>query len=82
MILYPVESTMLAAAGYDAETETLVALFNTGKAYTYSQVPLEVYLELLSAESKGRYMNEHIRGVYPTELFSGWNKAGKSTSEE
>jgi hypothetical protein len=75
VILYPVESSMLAAVGYDSKTETMVALFNTGKAYTYSRVPLEIYLGLISAESKGRYMNEHVRGVYPAEVFSGWKKS-------
>jgi hypothetical protein len=83
IILQPVESSMLASAGYDAITETLVVLFNTGKAYTYSKVPLKVYLGLISAESKGRYMNEKIIGVYPAEVFSGWkkSKAGSTGNE-
>jgi hypothetical protein len=41
--LHPVESSMLAAVGYDAISETMVVLFNTGKAYTYSKVPLKIY---------------------------------------
>lgn len=73
MILYPVESSMLAAVGYDAKAEKLVVLFNSGKAYTYRNVPLKVYLGLISAESKGKYMNEEIIGVYSGDLFKGWN---------
>ncbi len=72
MILYPVESTMLAAVGYDAKAERLVVLFNTGRAYTYSKVPLKIYLSLISADSKGKFMNEKVIGSYPGEVFKGW----------
>lgn len=74
IILQPVDSSMLASIGYDAISEVLMVLFNTGKAYTYSKVPLKVYLGLVSAESKGKYMNEKIIGVYQGEVFSGWDR--------
>jgi hypothetical protein len=82
IILQPVDSSMLASVGYDAISEDLVVLFNTGKAYTYRKVPLKVYLGLISAESKGKYMNEKIIGVYPAEVFSGWKKEERSTGKE
>jgi hypothetical protein len=72
MILYPVDSSMLAAVGYDAKAERMVVLFNTGKAYTYAGVPLKVYLSLISAESKGQFMNEKVIGTYPGDVFKGW----------
>ncbi len=72
MILYPVELSMLAAVGYDAKAERMVVLFNTGRAYTYSKVPLKTYLSLISAESKGKFMNEKVIGTYSGEIFKGW----------
>jgi hypothetical protein len=75
IILYPVDSSMLGAVGYDSRAQTLLVLFNTGRAYVYYDVPLNTYLGLISAESKGRYMNQFIIGVYPYELFNGWPRS-------
>jgi len=38
--------------------------FADGTAYSYSDVPLEVYLEFEIASSKGSYFNANIRNVY------------------
>lgn len=73
MTLYPVESSMIAAAGYDADGQLLVVLFNSGQAYEYYQVPSKVYQELMSAESKGSYLNTMVRDVYPYAPFRGWH---------
>ncbi len=43
MQLDPVDSSMVAAAGYDADLQILVILFNSGKAYQYFEVQPEVY---------------------------------------
>jgi hypothetical protein len=70
--LTAVESSMIAAAGYDAETRTLVVLFNNGKAYQYEDVPPEEFQGLMAAESKGKYMRSQIIGTYSDSLFRGW----------
>jgi hypothetical protein len=70
--LKAVDSSMIAAAGYDAATSTLVVLFNTGRAYEYYGVPPETYEALLAADSKGQYMNANIINVYPYGQFKGW----------
>lgn len=72
MRLDPVESSMVAAVGYDSELEALVVLFNSGKAYQYLGVPAEVYQGLTEARSKGRYILDHIIDHYPYNLFKGW----------
>ena len=72
--LQPVDSSMLAAAGYDPETRTLVVLFNSGKAYQYYDVPPEDYEALMASESKGRYMHAHVLGYYPYSVFRGWDR--------
>lgn len=72
MRLDPVESSMLAAAGYDADLKALVVLYNSGKAYQYLEVPPEVFKGFLEARSKGRYMLDHVIDHYPYAVFKGW----------
>ena len=62
--MVPVESTNLAAAGYDEESNELFILFRTGQKYSYSGVKRQVYLDLLDAESAGEYFMANIRPVY------------------
>src|SRR5256714_2813939 len=68
--LVPVESSMIQAVGYDPKTHILEVLFNSGQTYCYEDVPPEVHQELMTAESKGRYMRAAIIGVYPDYLVS------------
>ena len=42
----------------------LYVVYKSGAMYKYKDVKEEVYKELLSAESKGGYMNSNIRGKY------------------
>jgi hypothetical protein len=65
MQMIDVESSMLSAVGYDPATQTLRALFNSGKTYDYFEVPQEVYDQLIESDSKGHYMNDAIIDLYP-----------------
>lgn len=51
--LKPVKSKVLQALGYDSATRVLAAKFNENKVYHYSDVPPEVYEQLMAAESVG-----------------------------
>lgn len=62
--MIPVQSSMICAVGYDAKTRELEVVFNNGSVYRYQDVEKEDYEALLRAESKGRFMNERIVGVY------------------
>jgi len=62
-----INSSMIYAAGYDAQNLTLELVFNTGGIYRYFEVPPDVYHGLLTTESKGRYMWENIFNLYPYE---------------
>ncbi len=64
MQLTTVESSMIHAAGYDAEKRVLEIIFNSGGIYEYVDVPPDVYQSFLNTESKGNYFLEHIRDVY------------------
>lgn len=48
--LVPVQSTSLAAIGYDAPTRTLRVAFRSGGLYDYDEVPREVYEGLLASQ--------------------------------
>ena len=71
--LNAVESSMIAAAGYEPDTKTLIVLFNSGVAYEYHDVPEEIYDQLMAAESKGHFMNDNVIDRYPYARFRGWN---------
>lgn len=70
MEMVDVESSMISAVGYDAASEELEVVFNSGKTYRYTGVPQEVYDGLLAAESKGQYMRASVIGVYPDHQVS------------
>jgi hypothetical protein len=60
------QSTSLNAATYqDHDGAVLELEFRSGAIYRYLGVPEPVYQGLLSAESKGRYFNQHIRNRFP-----------------
>lgn len=58
------ESKILAWARYLPEVGLLQVGLRTGKAYDYFGVPADIYRDLLAAESKGRYFNQHIRNAF------------------
>jgi hypothetical protein len=58
------QSTTLNAATYQDQSASLDLEFRSGATYRYIGVPVQTYLELLWAESKGRYFNQHIRNRF------------------
>ncbi len=59
------KSETLAAAVYDDSQETLRLHFADGSRYVYFEVSPDVFSGLLTATSKGRFFNQHIRRVLP-----------------
>lgn len=55
------KSSNIAQVGHDPENNKLHVKFNNGSVYEYDDVPYVTYLELLQAESAGRYLNGHIK---------------------
>ena len=58
----PVESSALARVGYDRDV--LEVEFVNGSVYQYVGVPVWFYEALMTAQSRGRFFNEHIRNRY------------------
>ena len=63
MNMNPVVSSNIASIGY--ENGTLYVAFLNNSLYSYLNVPESVYNGLMAAESHGKYLNAHIKGVYP-----------------
>lgn len=58
------DSDTLAWVRYSPEQLVMELGFHDGGAYAYFDVPMATYLELLRADSKGRYFNHHIRNNF------------------
>jgi hypothetical protein len=54
----------MASVGYDSSTLTLEVEFNDGSVYQYFDVPDAMYVELMQADSKGRFMHANIKEHY------------------
>jgi hypothetical protein len=59
-----VDSSSLSSVGYDAGSETLEVEFRNGGVYRYLEVPEDEWQSLQGAESKGNYLNTHIKPSY------------------
>ena len=59
--MIPVESSNVVAIGYG--DNTLYVKYSSGM-YKYDNVPKDVAEKLFKADSKGRFMNDYIKGSY------------------
>jgi hypothetical protein len=56
----PVQSSVIAEIGYDADTRILEVRFRGGRAYHYFDVPPAEHAVLMRAKSIGGYFNSKI----------------------
>lgn len=61
----PVLSSSIASVGYEAEPATLEVEFASGAVYRYFAVPAAVHVQLMSAASKGAFLNRFVRDLFP-----------------
>lgn len=63
--LTPVDSSQIAAIGFDASSSTLAVQFKTRGApssvYHYPDVPESLYDEFMGSSSKGKFFGQHIK---------------------
>jgi Uma2 family endonuclease len=64
MLRQEVNSSELRSVGYEPDVSVLEAEFHSGEVYHYFDVPAQLVVELLEAESIGRYFNAHIRSKF------------------
>ena len=58
-------SSNISSVGYDSATGTLEVEFWSGSVYQYYDVPENMYEQLMKSSSKGRFLHDYIRNVYP-----------------
>jgi len=59
-----VESSSINSVGYDPRASSLEIEFTGGDVYAYHDVPQETYERLITADSKGRFVNYEIKPNY------------------
>jgi len=64
MTLQPVNSSNIAAVGYDGASQTLTIEFRSGGTYEFYDVPEAVHQGLTQSSSLGSYFQQEIRGRY------------------
>jgi hypothetical protein len=62
----PIHSHALAAVGYSKRLHALEVEFVNGAVYRYSNVPPEIYRDLLGAPSKAQFYDANVRGRFPS----------------
>lgn len=57
-------SSQIKSHGYDPQTRTLAIEFKTGAVYHYADCPPEVYADMQSCESFGKFFGANVRGKF------------------
>lgn len=62
--MIPVDSSNIESVGYDSGNRELHVRFLGNRTYVYSDVPSELFEEMLRAPSKGSFLNRAVKGAY------------------
>jgi len=65
--MQPVESSQIAAVGFDSAENILAVQFKNGGLYHYHEVPPEKFAALVQSESVGKFHAQHIKGAHRFE---------------
>ena len=60
-------SAVIRTFSYDAQSQALTIIFQSGRRYLYRDVPETLAAEMKRAFSKGEFFNEHIRAHFSFE---------------
>lgn len=70
--LKPIESSSIAAIGYDPATQTLGVQFKRSpEVHHYSDVLPKKWADLQAAESVGSFFASHVRNHHPHSVLTG-----------
>lgn len=65
-----VKSSNIVSIGYDLDSQILEIEFKKNSVYQYYDVPENEYIELMNADSHGKYLNSNIKDNYQYEQIS------------
>lgn len=57
-----VESSNIASVGFCPERKCLQIEFRNGSVYEYEDCDQKLYDQLMTSESKGKFVNAHVKG--------------------
>jgi hypothetical protein len=60
-----VDSSAIAAVGYDRDDEQMYVEFVDGDRYAYAYVPYVIWRAFQAADSKGRFVNAVLKPHFP-----------------
>src|SRR5881394_111103 len=75
-----VQSTAIAKVGYSKRRHILEIEFVNGAVYRYLDVPVVVYRELMSAQSKARFYDSNVKRHYRAVLV--WPRRKQESAEK
>ena len=70
IIVYGFKSSNILNFFYQSDEKKLSIMFVGGREYIYSDVPLDAVLRFISAESKGKFFANNIKGSFKFEKGS------------
>lgn len=73
-----VDSSNVQSVAYADKAHVLCVRFHNGGLYSYDNVDHDVYVDLVHAESVGKYLNQAVKGIYP---FARWYNEQELLSE-
>lgn len=65
--MFKVDSSNIEAIGYDSVNEILHVTFSRNAHYIYKGVPKNVFSDVMTADSHGKYLNSNVKGTYQYE---------------
>lgn len=65
-----VSSSQIAQVGYNVASSKMRVLFNSGGLYEYSDVPQDVYSNIVNGVSPGGVFHSTVKGAYSFERLS------------
>lgn len=65
-----VNSSNIYSVGYSYETNTLQIEFKNRQVYEYYNVPVNIYIEFMNSQSKGKYATKYIYYKYKYQNIS------------
>jgi hypothetical protein len=60
----PVNSSTVKHVGYDPENQILFVHFHSGSGYSYPGVSPDEHQALITAESVGKHLHQHVKSKY------------------
>ena len=71
VLMHAVDSSAISHMGYNHEEKMLLVHFhhqNSETCHVFMDVPYEVFQDFMKAESKGKYFNTYVKGLFESHL--------------